>query len=154
MPTTAIKCNKTLGRPEFWLWHRKSTTNPQQVEMLYNKSTTSPQQVHNKSTTNRISGVWPLCVTVSPKRCETGPQLLLATYRKSHKGFSLATKSMTMDGLEQPITAIRVISTTWRIYNARLPDWVSNVHILCPWSPDRLCISKPGSVPQAYAVGV
>jgi len=29
--------------------NRKSTTNPQRVEMLYNKSTTGPQQIHNKS---------------------------------------------------------------------------------------------------------
>ena len=39
--------------------NRKSTTNPQRVEMLYNLSTTSPQQIHNKSTTNRIRIVVP-----------------------------------------------------------------------------------------------
>jgi len=39
---------------------------------------------------------------ISPKPCKIGPRLLLRTNRKSHTGFRLAPKSMTLDDLEGP----------------------------------------------------
>ena len=52
------------------------------------------------------SAIFDICVAVSPKRCETGLQLLSLTNRKSHTSFSLVTKSMTLNDFGQPIMAI------------------------------------------------
>ena len=38
---------------------------------------------------------------VVAKRCDIGPRLLLITNRKSHIGFEITWKSLTLDGLEK-----------------------------------------------------
>jgi len=44
-----------------------------------------------------------LSLAVSPKRCRIRPRLLLNTNRKSHAGFQLVPKSMTLGDLERPL---------------------------------------------------
>ena len=42
-----------------------------------------------------------LCEAISRKRCKIGGKLLLITNRKSHLGFQLASKSVTLNDLER-----------------------------------------------------
>ena len=53
------------------------------------------------SQSDRVGGKFEEQAAITPKRYETGCQLLLITHRKSHTGFQLVPTSMILNDLER-----------------------------------------------------
>jgi len=74
------------------------------------------------SQTGRIGGKFEEQAAITPKRYETGCQLLLITHRKSHTGFQLVPSSMTLNDLERRNSLYFAFFTEFDRFSGRLYD--------------------------------
>ena len=91
----------------------------------------------NGTRVQKLSDFWHASLYL-PNGCETGPQLMLSTNRKSHTGFSLVTKFITLKDLAQPIMTILRYKQRAHLYSrspVRLysPKSGTTAALLCNW---------------------